>query len=120
MKKTLVWGTALLVPLALTTLALRLMLTPLFLQIEYRMPWFPPDPYGMTQAERLHWAPYTLRYLTSNADIAYLQNLRFYKVADACFCHYGDGNGRYNFLNHARIGHASHATIGANVGGDAL
>ncbi len=71
------WMAALLVPLALVGLALRLLLSPLFLQIEYRMPGFPPDSYGFTQADRLHWAPYAVKYLTNDAGPEYLGDLTF-------------------------------------------
>jgi integral membrane protein (TIGR01906 family) len=65
------------IPFVLLGLALRILLTPLFLQVEYRMPYFPPDDYGFTTADRLHWAPYAMNYLTNSADISYLGNLRF-------------------------------------------
>ena len=68
---------ALLVPIALIGLGLRVLLSPLFLQIEYSMPYFPPDEYGFTKDDRLRWAPYALDYLTNNEDISYLGDLRF-------------------------------------------
>jgi integral membrane protein (TIGR01906 family) len=68
---------ALLVPLALIGLGLRLLLTPLFLQLEYNMPYFPPDEYGFTKEDRLKWAPYALNYLSNNEDISYLGDLKF-------------------------------------------
>jgi integral membrane protein (TIGR01906 family) len=71
------WLVTLLVPLALIGLGLRLLLTPLFLQVEYNMPYFPPDQYGFTNADRLKWAPYALNYLTNDADISYLAKLNF-------------------------------------------
>ncbi|GAB4447927.1 MAG: TIGR01906 family membrane protein [Anaerolineales bacterium] len=71
------WLTALLVPLALIGLGLRVLLTPLFLQIEYNMPYFPPDEYGFTKEDRLRWAPYALDYLVNSEDISYLGNLKF-------------------------------------------
>ncbi len=71
------WLVALLIPLALIGLGLRLLLTPLFLQIEYNMPYFPPDEYGFTKADRLQWAPYALNYLVNSADISYLGDLKF-------------------------------------------
>jgi integral membrane protein (TIGR01906 family) len=67
----------LLVPIALIGLGLRLLLTPLFLQVEYNMPYFPPDQFGFTKADRLKWAPYALNYLTNSAGISYLANLKF-------------------------------------------
>ncbi|MDL1909190.1 TIGR01906 family membrane protein [Chloroflexi bacterium CFX6] len=71
------WLVALLVPLALIGLGLRVLLTPLFLQIEYNMPYFPPDEYGFTKEDRLKWAPYALDYLVNNEDISYLADLKF-------------------------------------------
>ena len=68
---------SLLIPFALIGLALRILLTPVFLTVEYNMPYFPPDDYGFTKADRLHWAPYALNYLTNTADISYLGNLKF-------------------------------------------
>ena len=71
------WFTTLLIPLALLGLGVRLILLPLFIQIEYRMPYFPVDDYGFTIADRLHWAPYAFNYLVNQADISYLGNLKF-------------------------------------------
>lgn len=71
------WLIASLVPLALLGLALRLLLTPAFLQIEYNLPSFPPDEYGFTTAERLYYAPFALDYLTNDEDISYLAQLTF-------------------------------------------
>jgi integral membrane protein (TIGR01906 family) len=67
----------LIVPIALIGLGLRVLLSPLFLQVEYNMPYFPPDDFGFTKADRLKWAPYALNYLTNSADISYLGNLKF-------------------------------------------
>jgi integral membrane protein (TIGR01906 family) len=67
----------LLVPIALIGLGLRVLLTPAFLKVEYNMPYFPPDEFGFTKADRLKWAPYALNYLTNSADISYLANLKF-------------------------------------------
>ena len=69
--------TSLLTPLVLLGLALRLLLSPLFLQVEYRMPGFPADTYGFTRADRLRWAPYAVDYLVNNEEISYLADLRF-------------------------------------------
>ena len=73
----LAWIVTLIVPIALIGLGLRLLLSPLFLQIEYNMPYFPPDEFGFTKEERLKWAPYALNYLTNNEDISYLGDLKF-------------------------------------------
>ena len=78
MKLTLLTSlVAILVPVVLVGLGLRVLLTPLFLQIEYNLPYFPPDEYSFTTEDRLKWAPYALDYLTNNADISYLGDLRF-------------------------------------------
>jgi integral membrane protein (TIGR01906 family) len=68
---------SLLVPLALIGAALRILLSPLYFNVEYRMPYFPADEYGMTQQERLKWAPFAVEYLVNSADISYLGNLKF-------------------------------------------
>ena len=67
----------LLTPLFLLGLAMRIMLAPWFLSVEYNMPYFPTDEYGFTKADRLHWAPFALNYLVNNADISYLGDLKF-------------------------------------------
>ena len=66
-----------LIPIAVIGIGLRALLTPLFLQVEYNMPYFPPDDFGFTKADRLKWAPYALNYLTNSADISYLGDLKF-------------------------------------------
>lgn len=71
------WLTTLLIPIVLLGLALRVLLTPLFLQIEYRLPYFPPDEYGFSTTDRLHYAPYALHYLLNDEDISYLGDLTF-------------------------------------------
>ena len=71
------WLVTILVPIALIGLGIRVLLTPAFLNIEYNMPYFPPDDYGFTKADRLKWAPYALDYLVNSADISYLGDLKF-------------------------------------------
>ena len=71
------WFATLLIPLALIGLGLRILLSPLFLRIEYNMPYFPPDDYGFTKADRLKWAPYAVDYLVNSAEISYLGDLKF-------------------------------------------
>jgi integral membrane protein (TIGR01906 family) len=85
MKIILTYLVSLLVPLALIGLSIRLLLTPLFLRIEYNMPYFPKDEFGFTAEDRLHWAPFALNYLLNNAGISYLEDLKF-----------EDGNPLYN------------------------
>lgn len=52
---TLSWLVTILIPLALIGLAVRVVLIPAYLQIKYRMPYFPPDDYGFTLEDRLRW-----------------------------------------------------------------
>ena len=68
---------SLLTPIALIGTALRILLSPIYFNVEYRMPYFPIDEYGMTQEERLQWAPYAVEYLVNSADISYLGDLQF-------------------------------------------
>ena len=70
------WFVAICVPFALIMLGVRLLLTPLYLQFEYRMPGFPPDDYGFTAAQRLQWGTYGINYLTNNEPASYLGDLR--------------------------------------------
>jgi integral membrane protein (TIGR01906 family) len=77
MTNILSWLVALVVPLALIGLGLRAVLLPLFLQVEYRMPYLPPDDYGFTIQDRLHWSRYAWDYLLNKADISYLGDLKF-------------------------------------------
>lgn len=70
-------GITLAYPVLLTLIAARLVMTPLFLQLEYNRPGFPPDIYGFTGEDRLLYAPYALDYLLNGASISYLGNLRF-------------------------------------------
>ncbi len=71
------WLVSLLIPLALIGFAIRVLLSPIFYKVEYNLPYFPPDDYGFTKANRLKWAPYAVNYLTNNADISYLGDLKF-------------------------------------------
>lgn len=66
-----------LIPIFLVTSAVRLWATPLYPQIEYNRPGFPPDPYGFTTAERLQWSRYLFDYTWNNAGISYLADLTF-------------------------------------------
>lgn len=68
--------TPLLVPLLLLAIALRLLLTPTFLRLEYGRASFPPDPYGFSQSERLHWASYALEYIRAPHPLSYLADLK--------------------------------------------
>ncbi len=76
-KIILSWLITLLVPVVLVLIGVRIMLSPIFIQIEYRMPHFPEDPYGFVSQERLHWADLSRKYILNREGIAYLAELQF-------------------------------------------
>lgn len=76
-QSVLAWLVAILVPAALLLTSVRLLLTPAFVAIEYRTPGFPEDPYGLTLAQRLEYAPIALNYLLNDEGIDFLAELRF-------------------------------------------
>ncbi len=75
MKKTQIaasWFTTIAIPFFLLMTAIRLLLTPLFVEIEYRLPGFPEDPYGFTIQDRLYWSKVSINYLLSGETIHWL------------------------------------------------
>jgi len=96
------WLIALLIPIALIGLGLRILLSPVFLKIEYNMPYFPVDQYGFTKIDRLKWAPYALDYLVNSADISYLGDLKF-----------DDGSPLYNERELSHMADVKHVTQNA-------
>ena len=69
--------TTLLTPIVLILFGIRILLTPVFPEIEYRMPGFPPDSYGFSQEERLKWAKNAIEYLNNDAGPEFLGDLTF-------------------------------------------
>jgi integral membrane protein (TIGR01906 family) len=61
---------ATLTPMVILLSVLRIMMTPIFPQVEYRLPGFPEDTYGFTLPDRLHWSQVSMDYLLSNDSIA--------------------------------------------------
>ena len=74
--KTLGVLLALMLPFILLLGAVRLIMTPQFPALEYQRPGFPEDSFGFTTAERKHWSGYAVNYLTNDAEINYLSDLR--------------------------------------------
>ena len=70
-----VTAVAVLVFLLLT--GVRLLLTNAFVKLEYSMPGFPEDTYGMTKAQRLEYAPIALDFLLNGANESFLGDLTF-------------------------------------------
>lgn len=64
------------VPVTLTVVIVRLVMSPVFLQIEYNRPGFPEDPFGFTREQRLEYGPPAVTYLLNFEDISYLEDLR--------------------------------------------
>ncbi len=64
------------VPFFLIMTAIRILFTPVYMQLEYRAPGFPPDSYGFTLEDRLHWSRVSLEYLTTSESISYLADQR--------------------------------------------
>ena len=75
--RVLAWIVTVLTPVALTLSVVRFLLTPVYVQIEYKVPGFPADFYGFTTAERLFYADNARQYLINSADISFLGDLRF-------------------------------------------
>lgn len=68
---------ALLTPLVVTMVIVNLFITHLFLSIEYRMPWFPPDSFGFTLSDRLKFGNATIDYLRFGEDVQDLNSIKF-------------------------------------------
>ena len=66
------WIATILVPVILILMAIRLLLTPLYIQVEYRLPGFPEDSFGFNFKERLNWADLSRVYLLNNESIDFL------------------------------------------------
>lgn len=66
---------ALLLPLALVAVAVRVVATPLFLWAEYRRPGFPEDPYGFSADDRMVLGSYGVDYVLNWAPPAFLGGL---------------------------------------------
>jgi integral membrane protein (TIGR01906 family) len=71
------WLVTILVTIALVLSAVRLLMTSAFVQLEYRTPNFPRDPYGFSRDERLYWSQIALDYLLNDEGIDFLADLRF-------------------------------------------
>ena len=70
--KLLSWLVALSIPYLLIMIAVRFLISPMYLQLEYNRPGFPPDTYGFTLEDRLKWGNISVEYLLNGADISFL------------------------------------------------
>lgn len=64
-------------PVVLLLLNVRLLMNDWFIRLEYARPDFPPDPYGMSTAERLELALIGLRSVTHPPGASILREVRF-------------------------------------------
>jgi integral membrane protein (TIGR01906 family) len=75
--KILSWVIALLLPVVIVLLVVRVVINPWYLVFEYHTPGFPDDPYGFSLQDRLNYGKYAVDYLVNSSDISYLSDLRF-------------------------------------------
>jgi integral membrane protein (TIGR01906 family) len=68
---------SLVTPIAIALVALRILLIPIWLHVEYRLPGFPEDTYGFTLEDRLKWATMAMDYLLNRQGIEFLSHYRF-------------------------------------------
>jgi integral membrane protein (TIGR01906 family) len=68
---------SILTPIFLITSGMRTALSPIFVNIEYKLPNFPPDTYGFTTEERFVWANYSIRYLLGEVSEEEFSTLEF-------------------------------------------
>ena len=61
-------------PLLIIISSIRLVLTPLFLEVEYRLPGFPNDPFGFNLEQRLQWSKISMQYLVNANGIDFLSS----------------------------------------------
>jgi integral membrane protein (TIGR01906 family) len=65
-----------LVPVFLLMTSIRILITPLYPQVEYQMPGFPSDPFGFSAQERLAYARVSVEYLSNAQPISFLGDLK--------------------------------------------
>lgn len=68
---------ALLLPFVVLMTAVRILITPGFARIEYKLPGFPEDKFGFMMEERVNWSAPPIKYLVNSEDISYLSELNF-------------------------------------------
>jgi integral membrane protein (TIGR01906 family) len=68
------WILTICLPPMLLITSILLLMNPVFLNLEYRRPGFPPDVYGFTLAERLKYSQVSVAYLLDRNQIDFLRN----------------------------------------------
>lgn len=77
LSKTFKWVVTLVLPVFLILSAVRLLIHPWYIELEYRTPGFPADQYGLNFEQRLELSRQTIEYLRRDYEISYLRELRF-------------------------------------------
>lgn len=105
LSRILSWIVTIITPVVLTLLAVRIVMSPWYVEFEYRTPFFPDDPYGFTREERLKYSKIAIEYLLNDADISFLGDLRFPEGQQApdFSCQFMDDCTR--FYNDRELGH---------------
>jgi len=65
------------IPVVICVLSILILLSPVFMNLEYRLPYFPEDQYGFSTEERLDFGNQTRRYLVTNTNLDDLGDLKF-------------------------------------------
>ncbi len=104
LKNALGWVVTILTPLVILMLSVRILISPIFPWVEYRMPGFPDDPFGFTLEDRLQWSKPSIQYLVNNEGIDYLANLTF-----------EDGTPIYNENELSHMADVKHVVTGMRV-----
>jgi integral membrane protein (TIGR01906 family) len=65
------------IPLLLIMSSIRILINPFLLDYVYSLPNFPPDEFGFSTTDRLNWGKLSVNYLTNQAGIEYLADLKF-------------------------------------------
>lgn len=71
------WTISCLLPIIVIMISIRMLISPAFAQIEYRLPGFPDDPFGFTLEDRLEWSKPSIKFLVNHEGISYLSALQF-------------------------------------------
>jgi integral membrane protein (TIGR01906 family) len=64
-------------PFLIVTTAMRIALSPIFYSIEYNLPNFPEDSYGLTKQDRLKWADVSIKFLQGTVSTEEYSALQF-------------------------------------------
>ncbi len=66
------------IPVVICVLSILVLVSPIFMNLEYRLPNFPEDQYGFSTEERLDFGNQTRRYLVTNDTLDDLRDLKFH------------------------------------------